>query len=79
MAKTILHNFATLNLGGAESRILDLMRGINRKEFQFDFVVYDEAIQHFEELVGAGEREDRPFHPKASHAQVKILSPEHLD
>ncbi|MDN6458075.1 MAG: polysaccharide biosynthesis protein, partial [Yaniella sp.] len=32
-----------------------------------------------EELVGTGEIEDRPFHPKVSHAQVKTLCPEKLD
>ena len=51
MAKKVLHNFATLNLGGAESRILDIMREIDRNEFHFDFVVYDEKLQYFEEEV----------------------------
>ncbi|MFV0433947.1 MAG: polysaccharide biosynthesis protein [Leucobacter sp.] len=32
-----------------------------------------------EELVGEGEGDERPFHPKISHAQVDTMSPEILD
>ena len=32
-----------------------------------------------EELVGDGEGDERPFHPKISHAQVHTMSPEVLD
>ncbi|WP_449277765.1 polysaccharide biosynthesis protein [Leucobacter sp. GX24907] len=32
-----------------------------------------------EELIGIGESDERPFHPKISHAQVDTISPEVLD
>lgn len=36
----ILHVLGTTNLGGAESRIMDLYRHIDRKKVQFDFLVH---------------------------------------
>ena len=36
----ILHVFGTLGLGGAESRIMDLYRHIDRSRVQFDFLVH---------------------------------------
>ena len=36
----ILHVFGTLGLGGAESRIMDLYRHIDRERVQFDFLVH---------------------------------------
>ena len=32
-----------------------------------------------EELIGLGESDERPFHPKISHAKATALSPEGLD
>ena len=32
-----------------------------------------------EELIGQGETDDRPFHPKISHAAVDALAPDALD
>ncbi len=39
----ILHVFGTLGLGGAESRIMDLYRHIDRTKIQFDFLVHSAA------------------------------------
>ena len=39
----ILHVFGTLGLGGAESRIMDLYKHIDRERVQFDFLVHSEA------------------------------------
>ncbi len=39
----ILHVFGTLGLGGAESRIMDLYRHIDREKVQFDFLVHADA------------------------------------
>ena len=36
----ILHVLGTTNLGGAESRIMDLYRNIDREQVQFDFLVH---------------------------------------
>lgn len=43
----ILHLFANLNLGGAESRIMDLYRSQNDKELVNDFVIMTEEKCHF--------------------------------
>ena len=39
----ILHVLGVLNMGGAESRIMDLYRHIDRTKVQFDFLVHTEA------------------------------------
>ena len=39
----ILHVLGTLNMGGAESRIMDLYRAMDREKVQFDFLVHTEA------------------------------------
>ncbi|MCS5480816.1 glycosyltransferase [Corynebacterium sp. YIM 101645] len=51
MAISILHNFASLNLGGAESRTMDVYRAIDREQFHFDFVVYEDSEQHYEKEI----------------------------
>ncbi|MDE6845538.1 MAG: glycosyltransferase family 1 protein [Lachnospiraceae bacterium] len=40
----ILHVLGGVGLGGAESRIMDLYRQMNRDEIQFDFLVHSEAM-----------------------------------
>ncbi len=47
----ILHVLGGLNLGGAESRIMDLYRHIDRKKIQFDFLVHSSAEEHFEKEI----------------------------
>lgn len=48
MSETIrvLHVLGGVGLGGAESRIMDLYRQMNRDEIQFDFLVHSEAMNH---------------------------------
>ena len=43
----ILHVLGTTNLGGAESRIMDLYRHIDRSRVQFDFVVHTDKEGFF--------------------------------
>ena len=42
----VLHVLGGVGLGGAESRIMDLYRQMNRDEIQFDFLVHSEAMNH---------------------------------
>lgn len=49
----ILHVLGTLNLGGAESRIMDLYRNTDRDKVQFDFLIHSNEPQHYEEEVRA--------------------------
>lgn len=39
----VLHVFGRLNMGGAESRVMDLYRHMDRTKVQFDFLVHTEA------------------------------------
>lgn len=39
----VLHVLGSTNLGGAESRIMDLYRNVNRDSLQFDFLVHMDA------------------------------------
>lgn len=57
MSETIrvLHVLGGTGLGGAESRIMDLYRQMNRDELQFDFLVHSSAVNGFHE--DAPERE----------------------
>ena len=50
----ILHVLGGLNLGGAESRIMDLYRNLDRNEIQFDFLVHSAAEQYFDRGGKAG-------------------------
>ena len=47
----ILHVFGKLNMGGAESRIMDLYRNIDRSKIQFDFVVHGDERGFFEDEI----------------------------
>lgn len=47
----ILHVLGSLNLGGAESRIMDLYRNIDRNKMQFDFLVHSSEKEHFDEEI----------------------------
>lgn len=44
----ILHVLGGLSLGGAESRIMDLYRNLDREEMQFDFLVHSAKEEHFD-------------------------------
>ena len=54
-AVRVLHVLGGTGLGGAESRIMDLYRQMNRNEIQFDFLVHSSAVDGFRE--DAPERE----------------------
>ena len=47
----ILHVFGTTNLGGAESRIMDLYRHIDREQVQFDFLVHMDPSKYAKAMV----------------------------
>ena len=70
-----------LDMGDPVS-ILDVaqrMIAMSGKNIEIVYTGLREGEKLHEELVGTGESEDRPFHPKVSHTQVKTLSPEKLD
>ncbi len=45
----ILHNLGSLNVGGAETMVMNIYRNINRKRFQFDFAVFGDEKGVFED------------------------------
>lgn len=47
----ILHVLGTTNLGGAESRIMDLYRQIDRSRIQFDFLVHSNGEGYFDKEI----------------------------
>lgn len=47
----ILHVLGNTNLGGAESRIMDLYRHIDRKRVQFDFLVHTDQEGYFDKEI----------------------------
>ncbi len=47
----VLHVLGSLELGGAESRIMDLYRNIDKEKVQFDFLVHTTREGHYEEEV----------------------------
>ena len=49
------------------------------KDIEIVFTGLREGEKLHEELVGRGEGDERPFHPKISHAKVKSITPEVLD
>ena len=49
----VLHVLGTLNRGGAESRIMDLYRHIDREKVQFDFLVHSKGEDDFSPEVKA--------------------------
>nr|MCR5547781.1 polysaccharide biosynthesis protein [Bacteroidales bacterium] len=59
--------------------IAQRMIAMSGKNIEVVFTGLREGEKLHEELVGAGEREERPFHPKISHADVNILAPHNLD
>ena len=43
----VLHVLGTTNLGGAESRIMELYRCIDRSQVQFDFLIHTKEDGHY--------------------------------
>lgn len=54
----VLHVLGTTNLGGAESRIMDLYRHMDREQVQFDFLVHMDPSQYKQALKDGREPED---------------------
>lgn len=53
----VLHVLGGVSLGGAESRIMDLYRQMDREEIQFDFLVHSSAVKNgFQEARRIGVR-----------------------
>ncbi len=49
----ILHVFNSMNCGGAENMVMNILRCIDRKEFQFDFLVHQDTPAFFDEEIKA--------------------------
>ena len=67
---------------GEPVRILDVARRMiaqSGKDVDIVFTGLRHGEKLHEELVGAGEGDERPFHPKISHAHVDTIAPEVLD
>ena len=47
----VLHVFGKLNLGGAESRVMDIYRHLDRSRVQFDFVVHSQEKGYYEDEI----------------------------
>ena len=47
----ILHVLGSLNMGGAETLVMNIYRNIDRNKFQFDFVVHGKDIGKYEEEI----------------------------
>lgn len=51
----VLHVLGTTNLGGAESRVMELYRAMDRDAVQFDFLVHTDECGHYsKEILGLG-------------------------
>lgn len=66
----VLQVFASLNMGGAESRMMDVYRNIDRSAYAFDFLTMQLGAQYYEEEIKrlggkvikiAPPRDDGPF------------------
>lgn len=67
---------------GEPVKILDIaqrMIAMSGKDVAITFTGLRHGEKLHEELIGHGESDDRPFHPKISHARVDSLSPDRLD
>lgn len=63
--KRILHVFANLNLGGAESRIMDIYRHIDKDKTQFDFLILTNEECFFDDEIKAlGGKIYKVTHPR---------------
>lgn len=67
---------------GEPVKILDIaerMIEMSGKDIEITFTGLREGEKLHEELVGLGEGDERPFHPKISHALVNTLAPRDMD
>jgi len=67
---------------GEPVRILDIaerMIAMSGKDVSIVFTGLREGEKLHEELIGNSETDERPFHPKITHARVKSITPQRLD
>lgn len=73
----ILHVFGKLNRGGAESRVMDLYRHIDRSQVQFDFLVHckatDEEKKSGKPLEELRKKEDLDDEVKSLGGRIYVL------
>ncbi len=51
----VLHVFGALNIGGAESRTMDIYRNIDKSKIQFDFAIHTHNHCYFtDEILSMG-------------------------
>ena len=46
----VLHVLGSVQLGGAESRVMDLYRHMDRSRIQFDFLLHTKETGYFEQI-----------------------------
>ncbi|GAA2108635.1 nucleoside-diphosphate sugar epimerase/dehydratase [Kocuria atrinae] len=68
---------------GEPVRILDVAERLRAMSGREDVEIVITGLRHgeklHEDLIGAGESDERPLHPKISHAKAERLDPAHLD
>ena len=68
---------------GEPVRILDIAERLRTMSGREDVEIVITGLRHgeklHEDLIGAGESDERPLHPKISHARAEQLDPAHLD
>jgi len=68
---------------GEPVRILDIAERLRAMSGREDVEIVITGLRHgeklHEDLIGAGESDERPLHPKISHAKAERLDPAHLD
>jgi glycosyltransferase EpsF len=68
MSNRVLHVFTAMNVGGAETMVLNLYRAMDREKIQFDFLVHTEEIGYYEQdIVALGGRIFRLPTPKMKY------------
>ncbi|GCF93915.1 glycosyl transferase family 1 [Enterococcus florum] len=87
MVKRILHFQGRMGLGGAESFMMNLYRKLDKEEFQFDFLIYDDyqdVTDYQDEVLKLGGRFFVVTNPKKNifkylHEVRMLLKKEHFD
>ena len=68
---------------GEPVKILDIAERLRAMSGREDVEIVITGLRHgeklHEDLIGAGESDERPLHPKISHARAEQLDPAHLD
>ena len=75
----ILHVLGVLNMGGAESRIMDLYRAIDRDQVQFDFLVHTDARPEADNSGAAGSSAVAAGAVPSSEALMAARKPDYYD